>query len=100
MSDQIGEDGYYQGGLLCDGRGYRERDNIIFVSSYLDYCGLAQGKGNLIRVEYLKKISDPQWALPLWGDDISSSITNSIDDAKRLIEEYFKNKTDPSTSSG
>ena len=100
MIKQIDQDGIYQGAFLCNPRGSRDRKSVIFITSYNNVCGLVQRNGDLIKVEYLKKTHDPQWSIPFWSDDVSSSITDSIDDALRLIDQYFQNGNDPSTSSG
>jgi len=93
MIEQINEDGLFQGGWLCDGSGYRDRKNIIFIACRDNLCGLVQRNGKLIKIEYLKKVKDPQWSLPFWSDDQSPSITDTMESGLILIGQYLP-KTD------
>lgn len=88
MTIPYDEDGIFDGGLLFDGCGYREPAEIVAYSHAPGRLGLVKDKRSYFVAEFLSKHSAPQFSLPVWEAIRDPVICGSLDEAKRLTDEY------------
>ena len=88
MSIPITEDGVFDGGLLFDGRGYRQPEEIVAFSHAPERLGLVKEKSGFFVAEFLTKQPAPQFSLPVWDAVRDPVICGSLAEAKALTDRF------------
>ena len=88
MPSPLTEDGEFEGGLLFDGRGYRQETNIINYAYCGDRLGLVRDKNAYFVAEYLGLHKSPQFSLPVWDAVRDPTICASEDEAMTFIRNF------------
>src|SRR5437899_10629148 len=88
------EDGVFDGGLLFDGRGYREPSEIVDFSHGAGRLGLVKDKHGHFVAEFLTKHHSPQFSLPVWDSVRESCICSSLAEAKALADKFVMGGVD------
>lgn len=80
-----------EGARLVDAETAGTRKRIAELALQGGRLGMIVDRGGHLVVHFMTRVSgEPQWNTEFWADEIPSSVTDSLVNARRLLEAWFK----------
>jgi hypothetical protein len=82
-------DGQFEGGLLFDGSGYRESDDIVDFAHSDGRLGLVRQRHGHFRAELLGLHKSSQFSLPVWDAVRDPVLCGSLVEARAIVDSFL-----------